>query len=90
MTALLGQLPSLKSSMLLIDLVRLYAHIILSISRRFESPYDASRALSIEPCPARDTAEYEDMVASREVYMSLVGTFLWLANMTRFELSCIS
>ena len=44
----------------------------------------------MDQCPAHDSAEFDAMASHREVYMSLVGAFLWLANMTRFELGYIS
>ena len=71
------------------DLVHRYDYLISS-SRRFDSPYDASQFFTMDQCPTRDSTEYNDMAGHRETYMALVGAFLWLANMTRFELGYIS
>ena len=81
---------TLSQQLYVSDLVHRYSHLISSISHHFDSPYDASHTLSLQQCPARDSTKYEDMATYRETYMSLVGAFPWLANMTRFELGYIS
>ena len=43
--------------------------------------------LSSDFCPAPGSAESERMQPKRQEYMSIVGGILWLANVTRFELS---
>lgn len=81
---------TLSLELYIADLIHHYAYVISSVSRRFDSPIDASRALTIDQCPQHGSIKYEDMAASREANMSLVGAFLWFANMTRFELSFVS
>lgn len=80
----------LSQELYISDLVHRFNHLIGSTSRRFDSPCDASLTFTIDQCPAYDSSEYDAMAPHRETYMSLVGAFLWLANVTRFELSFIS
>ena len=43
--------------------------------------------LSPAQMPSEGSAEYSAMLPYREIYMQMVGAFLWLANMTYPELS---
>lgn len=65
-------------------------YLLDGLTRRFDSPHDASVSLSPEQCPALDTPEHRNMERHRDDYMSLVGAFLWLSNVSRPELSYIS
>mmetsp|Transcript_26722 Transcript_26722/g.40195 ORF Transcript_26722/g.40195 Transcript_26722/m.40195 type:complete len:496 (+) Transcript_26722:168-1655(+) len=81
---------SLSQELYVTDLVHRFSHLIPDDTRRYDCPCDASIVLSPEQCPSPGTPEYDDMASHRETYMSLVGAFLWLANMTRFEIGFIA
>lgn len=72
------------------DLVKRFGSHIQGLTRRFDSPFDANLELSADQCPEHDTPEYAEMYSCRDAYMSLVGAYLWLANVTRPELCYIS
>ena len=55
--------------------------------RRYTSPMDSSIKLTADLCPEPGSPEAEKMAQLRHTYMSIVGGVLWLANVTRFELS---
>ena len=46
--------------------------------------------LSHDDSPAEGTAAAQQMSSRRADYMSIVGAFLWLANMSRHEISHVS
>lgn len=81
---------SLSQELYVADLLRRYSHFINDESRRFDCPCDATVTLSPEQCPTPGSLEHEEMACYREAYMSLVGAYLWLANMTRFELGYVA
>lgn len=72
------------------DLVKRFGSHLEGLTRRFDSPFDANLELSVDQCPEVDTPEYIEMYQRRDTYMSLVGAYLWLANVTRPELCYIS
>lgn len=72
------------------DLVKRFGSHLEGLTRRFDSPFDANLELSVDQCPEVDTPEYTEMYKYRDAYMSLVGAYLWLANVTRPELCFIS
>lgn len=72
------------------DLMSRYDYLLDGLTRRFDSPHDASVTLTPEQCPAPDSAESQHMERHRDDYMSLVGAFLWLSNVSRPELAYIS
>lgn len=72
------------------DLLSKYEYLLDGLTRRFDSPHDASATLSPDQCPNPDSPEYANMERHRDDYMSLVGAFLWLSNVSRPELSYIS
>lgn len=72
------------------DLVNRFASHLQGLTRRFDSPFDANLDLSADQCPELDTPEYTEMYGCRDAYMSLVGAYLWLANVTRPELCYIA
>lgn len=72
------------------DLVKRHGQLLEGLTRRFDSPYDPTVVLTHDQCPTTGTAEYTEMENYREVYMSLVGAYLWLSNVSRPELCYIS
>lgn len=72
------------------DLLSKYDYLLDGLTRRFDSPHDASAALSPEQCPTPDSLEAKNMERHRDDYMPLVGAFLWLANVSRPELAFIA
>lgn len=72
------------------DLLERYEYLLEGLTRRFDSPHDATAVLSPDQCPAADSSEHLHMQRHRSDYMSLVGAFLWLANVSRPELTYIS
>lgn len=69
------------------DLVGRYAYLCEGLSRRFDSPMDATVRLSPEQSPNPGSPEHVEMQSKRAEYMALVGAFLWLANVSRPELA---
>lgn len=67
------------------DLVNKY--VDPKLSRRYDSPMDDRIELSVDQCPTDGSAEQHAMQSKRDDYMSIVGGILWLANVTRPELS---
>lgn len=72
------------------DLLSKFGGLLDGLTRRFDSPCDSSVHFSSEQCPDYESVEYVQMGSHRKDYMSLVGAFLWLANVTRPELSYIA
>lgn len=81
---------SMSQELYVKDLLVRFGGLLNGLTRRFDSPCDASVHFSAEQCPDYDSVEYVQMGAHRNDYMSLVGAYLWLANVTRPELSYIS
>ena len=78
----------LSQALYVSDLVAKYGHWIdSSLTRRFDSPMDEGVRLSPDDQPAIGSPEYDQMATRRPVYMSLVGGYLWLANMTLWHLA---
>ena len=57
------------------------------VSRKYDSPMDDKVELDPVQCPSDGSPEAQAMEPKREKYMTLVGGILWLANVTRPELS---
>ena len=72
------------------DLVKRFGSLMEGLTKRFDSPVDSTVCLSSDQCPAHDSPEAASMAAHHDDYMSLVGAFLWLSNVTRPELSYIT
>lgn len=72
------------------DLVNRHGQLLTGLSRRFDSPFDADLTLTHEQCPTAGSSEYLEMQPYREIYMSLVGAYLWLSNVSRPDLCFIS
>lgn len=81
---------SMSQELYVKDLLSKYGGLLDGLTRRFDSPCDASLQFSSEQCPNYDSVEYAQMGAHRKDYMSLIGAYLWLANVTRPELSYIA
>ena len=69
------------------DLLKRHAGLFQHTARRFDSPMDSDSRLSPEQQPAIDSEEYTRMLPLRDTYMTLVGAFLWLSNVTRPDLT---
>ena len=74
---------TMSQSLYVADLLKKYGvHLDESLTRRFDCPMEEGTLLNSDDQPIMESPEYEQMCTQREVYMSLVGGFLWLANMT--------
>lgn len=80
----------LSQQLYVADLLHRFGHLLNPAMRRVDCPCDAAVKLSPEQSPVIGSTEYDAMTPYRHDYMSLIGAFLWLANMTRYELSYIS
>ena len=78
---------SLSQELYVKDLVEKYAGYLRGHTRRYDAPMEEGLRLSSTDCPAPDSDDAERMAPHRAAYMGLVGAFLWLANMTRSEIS---
>ena len=73
------------------DTVEKYASFIgAGHTRSFDSPMEEGLMLSRDDSPEPNSDEWERMADRRAAYMAIVGSLLWLANMTRPELSYAS
>lgn len=81
---------SLSQELYVKDLLEKYGYLLDGLTRRFDSPHDASVVLAPEQCPAPESAEYSHMNRHRDGYLSLIGAYLWLANVSRPELAYIA
>lgn len=86
----IGRSITLSQELYIKDLAKRFGSHLEGLTRKFDSPYDANLELTVDQCPEVDTPEYAEMYKYRDVYMSLVGAYLWLANVTRPELCYIS
>ena len=69
------------------DLVERYAAYLPAVAKSYDSPMDDKVDLSPSQMPDPSSREHEAMAPFREIYMQLVGAFLWLANMTYPEIA---
>ena len=58
-----------------------------SLTRHFDCPMEEGLVLSASDQPEIGSEAHRAMAANRDVYMSLVGGYLWLANMTLWNLA---
>ena len=58
-----------------------------AITRRFDCPMDEGTVLSPDDQSAVGSPAHKEMTPQREAYMSLVGGYLWLSNMTMWHLA---
>ena len=79
---------SMSQELYVVDLITKYGSFLdASITRTFDTPMEEGLVLSAADQPEVGSEEHAAMSASRDIYMSLVGGFLWLANMTHFHLA---
>ena len=69
------------------DLVDKYGEHLRGHTRKYDSPMEEGLRLSEDDCPTPGSEAAARMTSCRVTYMALVGAFLWLANMTRSEIS---
>lgn len=72
------------------DLLHRFGLLIGDPSRQYDSPCDSYTQLTVEQRRTLGSPEYDAIAIHREDDKSLVGVFLWLANMTRYELLSVS
>jgi hypothetical protein len=58
-----------------------------STTRRFDSPLEEASTLSPDLSPTLGSDEHIALAPQRQMYMSVVGGLLWLANMTRPDIA---
>ena len=81
---------SLGQSLFVSDLLERFApHVTAGLSRKFDTPADDSLIFDANQCPAPGSPDHMFMEPRRADYYSIVGSLLWLANMTCFEISFI-
>ena len=68
------------------DLLSKYADYVSEHTRSYDTPLPESAVLSSDDSPTVGSPEHGAMQARRVIYMQLVGSFLWLANMTALPL----
>ena len=70
------------------DLVNKHAsHIAAGHARVYDASMEEGLVLTAEESPSPGTTAHDDMTARRPSYLSIVGGLLWLANMTRPDIS---
>ena len=81
---------ALGQSLFVSDLLERFApHVTAGLSRKFDTPADDSLVFDASQCPEPGSADHLFMEPLRSDYYSIVGSLLWLANMTCFEISFI-
>lgn len=60
---------TLSQELYIQDLVKRHGQLIVGISRRFDSPFDATLDLSPDQSPQMDSPEYKEMEPYREAYI---------------------
>ena len=80
----------LSQALYVTDLLKRFSHVHEGVSKSYTSPVDDKCTLTPEQSPVLGSAEHEAMRAHHNDYMSLVGAYLWLSNVSRPELSFIS
>ena len=69
------------------DLLVKYADFVGNINRSYDTPLPEGALLSRDDSPVLDSREYLEMTPRRSIYMALVGSLLWLANMTCYQIT---
>ena len=70
------------------DLIAKHAsHITAGQSRTYDAPMEEGLILTTEDCPALGSTAHDEMSSRRPTYLSIVGGLLWLANMSRPDIS---
>ena len=76
----------MSQELYVVDLITKYGSFLdASVTRTFDTPMEEGLVLSAADQPEVGSEAHAAMAASHDVYMSLVGGFLWLANMTHFR-----
>jgi hypothetical protein len=79
---------SMSQELYVTDLITKFGSFLdASVTRTFDTPMEEGSMLSAADQPQIGSEAHAAMAASRDVYMSLVGGYLWLANMTHFHLA---
>ena len=74
---------TMSQSLYVTDLTTKFAPFLEpSITRQFDCPMEEGLVLTSDDQPEVGTPAHDDMASRRDAYMSLVGGFLWLANMS--------
>jgi hypothetical protein len=81
---------TMSQSLYIRDLASKYAWATEGLTKRFDSPFDSNAKLSAEQCPTEGSAEHKQMAHYRDTYMSLVGAYLWLSNVSRYDITYIA
>ena len=68
------------------DLLSKYAEFVDGNSRSYDTPLPEGAILSSDDSPKVGSPEHAAMAARRVIYMQLVGSFQWLANMSAIEI----
>jgi hypothetical protein len=58
-----------------------------NLSKTYDSPMDDAKDLSAEDCPEFGSEDYRAMAERRTMYMSVVGSLLWLSACSRPDLT---
>ena len=80
---------SLSQEQYVADLLQKYSHLI-EHSRTYTAPMDDKSPLTSDMSPVPDSPEWHAMASKRAEYMGLVGSYLWLANVTYYHLTFAS
>ena len=77
---------TLSQKLYVSDLLSKYADYVSEHTRSYDTPLPESAVLSPTDSPKVGSPEHAAMQARRVVYMQIVGSLLWLANMTALEI----
>ena len=70
------------------DIITKHAsHVAAGLSRSYDSPMEEGLVLMTDDCPELGSTAHDEMSARRPTYLAIVGGLLWLANMTRPDIS---
>ena len=77
---------TLSQKLYVSDILSKYTEYVGEHTRSYDTPLPESAVLSSDDSPKVGSPEHAAMQARRVVYMQLVGSFLWLANMTALDI----
>jgi hypothetical protein len=78
---------TLSQKLYVTDLISKYGASITDHSRKYDTPFPEGVTVDPHDCPDVGSPAHADMASQRDMYMSLVGGYLWLANMTFYQLA---
>jgi hypothetical protein len=82
---------TLSQELYIKDLVDRYAsYISAGHNRKYDTPVEEGLRLSHDDCPTPGSADAEQMLTLKPIYMALVGAFLWLGSMTYSEVQHVT